>query len=187
MSRIFCTGALLVLLASCTESDKEGTTARLKSNLEVRNEMVAEIDSLEAVFRTDTFSLDNTTGGILLQRYQDFARMFVGDKEKTPEYMYKAAAMSRGAGLPLKAIKLYDQILKEYPEYDKCPEVAFLIGFTYDEDLKQPELAKEAYNNVVSLFPDDYWATQARYRLETIDMTDDELIEYFMKKNEASS
>jgi tetratricopeptide (TPR) repeat protein len=176
-----------LLLASCGSEGTNDNQGRILSNAELSAQMVAQIDSLEAVFHTDTFNMNTEVGPLLLQKYTDYSRMFVGDKAKTPEYMYKSAAMSRGVGLPMKAIKLYDQILKEYPDYERCPEVAFLIGFTYDEDLKKPDLAKEAYTEVVNRFPTDHWAQQARYRLETIDMSDEELIEYFMKKNGENS
>ncbi len=183
MKRVLGAVLFLLLISSCDQNPKAASEVTLKSNMEIRNEMVAEIDSLETIFYADTFKMNTETGPALMQLYTDFAKMFVGDKEKTPEYLYKAAAMSRGVGLPMKAIKFYDQILMDYPNYSRCPEVAFLIGFTYDEDLKKPDLAKEAYNELISRFPDDYWAQQARYRLETVDMTDEELIEYFMKKN----
>ncbi len=187
MIRFIAIAYLAPMFASCGGEASYDQQSQLLSNTEKSTMLIAEIDSLEAIFYTDTFNVHSEVGPMLLQKYTDYARMFVGDKVKTPEYMYKSAAMSRGVGLPMKAIKTYDQILKEYPDYERCPEVAFLIGFTYDEDLKQPDLAKEAYTEVVNRYPTDHWAQQARYRLETIDMSDEDLIEHFMKKNGENS
>jgi hypothetical protein len=64
--------------------------------------------------------------------------------------------------------------------------VAFLQAFTYDEDLDQPDLAKECYQKVIELFPGDQWAIQAEQRLQTIGMSDEELLE-FLKKKQAES
>jgi tetratricopeptide (TPR) repeat protein len=177
----------IATLAACSSNEEGRKYPALMSNMEKRNLMVAEIDSLEAIFQRDTFALNSEVGPLLLQRYTTFAEMFVGDKEKTPLYLYKGAAMSRGVGLPLKAQKMYDRILREYPEFDRCPEVAFLIAFVYDEDMKQPDLAKEAYQDVIRRFPGDHWALQAQARLETIDMSDEELIQYLMRKNGMNS
>lgn len=184
INRIIGSLLLATVLIGCGGEQKEEIEAVVKSNTEEHREMLVYIDSLEAIVYVDTFQVNDEATAALLQSYLKFSKKFVGDKEKSPEYLYKAAALSRAAGLPVKAIKLYDQVITDYPNYQRNPEIAFLIAFTYDDEIKEVEQAKEAYQAVIDKYPGDKWAEQAAERLKTIDMTDEELIDYFMKKNQ---
>lgn len=181
MKRGLIFGAFLMVLGACNESEK-GVQEKVKSNVERRLEMIAEVDSMESAMQKDNLNPGSPTASELLKTYVKFSELYPGDKEKSPEYLYKAAALSRAVKLPVKAIKLYDQILSRYPNWEKAPEVAFLIAFTYDEDINSPDLAEEAYRKVMEDFPGDHWAVQAEQRLATIHMSDEDLIEYFQNK-----
>lgn len=173
----------VLTLASCGNQDDAEVKDAIISTTEARRQMMAKIDSLESIVYVDSFNYQAKSTSELLKTYNEFTEKFVGDKEKTPEYLYKAAALCRATRLPVKAIKYYDKILSDYPNFERNPEVAFLMAFTYDEDLNQKDRAKEAYQEVIEKFPGDKWAEQASARLKTIDMTDEELIQSFMKKD----
>lgn len=172
-----------IFLFACQPPANDKVQKDLISNTEDARRLRALIDSLEKIVYNENFDLNENSSSHLMEAYKEYTTKFVGDKKLTPEYLYKSAAISRGVGLPIKAIKLYDQILTDYPKYERNPEVAFLLAFTYDEDLKQPERAKEAYQELLEKYPDDMWADQARARLESIDKSDDELIKSFIEKN----
>lgn len=178
--------ALIAIMAACSESAEPEVEQSLKSNTQRHREMIKTVDSLETLVYAEDADMKSPATGDLLQIYLRFAKMFPGDKERSPQYLYKAAALSRANNLPIKAVKLYSEILDKYPNYIKAPEVAFLLAFTYDEDLKQPDQAKEAYRDVIEDYPGDTWSKQAEERLKTIDMSDDELIEKFMEKNQGA-
>ncbi len=179
---------LVLIFSACAENKQvDAESCELMSNTEKHRIMTQSIDSLESIVYVDTFLTNKTAANQLLQQYSKFAETFPGDKVKSPEYLYKAGALSRGAGLPLKAIRCYDQFLKKYADNSKSPEVCFLIAFTYDADMNDINLAKEAYQEVITRYPDDHWAFQAEQRLETIDMTDEELVQFFMKKHQEES
>ena len=180
--------ALWVFTACNTKTDSEDETEiHAEHNLHTRTAWLAEIDSLEAIVYTDTFDVDNKATSELLRSYLSYAKVFVGDKEHTPKFLYKAAALSRAVGLPVKAIKLYERILTDYPTWEKAPETAFLLAYTYDDDLKEPQRAREAYEEVVEKYQGDHWALQAQERLKTVDMTDEELIREFNKRNNSNT
>lgn len=173
-----------ILLFACQTPASEEVQKDILSNTEDKRRLVALIDSMEQIVYDENFDLDEGSTANLMEAYNEYTTKFVVDKKRTPEYLYKSAAISRGAGLPVKAIKLYDKILVDYPDYERNPEVAFLVAFTYDEDLKQPERAKEAYEELLERYPDDMWAEQATARLENIDKSDEELVKSFMEQNE---
>jgi tetratricopeptide (TPR) repeat protein len=173
-------------LQSCGDQSGTDTGKEIKFELitdaEKHQRMLVSIDSMEQLLYADSLSYDLQLMEKLRESYDEFGRRFAGDKAKTPEYLYKSAAMSRGMGQPMAAIKTYDLILRKFKNFERAPEVQFLIAFTYDEDLKEKALAKDSYRDVMDKFPGDLWAIQAEQRLQTIDMTDGELIEFFMKK-----
>jgi tetratricopeptide (TPR) repeat protein len=188
MIRKLAVGAILSMaLLACgggQENGEDGDAWRTPgTQTELRRAMMAEIDSLETIVTADTFFTRKSASAELLAKYEKYASTFPGDQSKTPEYLYKAGALARGIGQPLQALRAYDLILRKYRDFERNPEVAFLIAFTYDADMNNPELARESYEEVVNRYPDDAWAVQARQRLETIGMTDEELIEFLMQQN----
>jgi len=188
MKYVIATVACVFVFSACTENEQvDARSCEVMSQTEKHLIMTKSIDSLETIVYKDTFGTNKEAANQLLQQYSKFAETFPGDKEKSPEFLYKAGALSRGAGLPLKAIRCYDQFLKKYPANDKSSEVSFLIAFTYDADMNEINLAKEAYQDVVMQYPGDHWALQATQRLKTIDMSDEELVQFFMKKDQESA
>lgn len=178
-----------LLLSSCgggepaAEDTKEKKDLGLITDVEKRRRLIVTIDSLEQIVFADTAMNPNKeTVRYLRARYDEFARRFPGDTEKSGEYLYKSAAVSRGLGSPMQAIKTYEHILRKHKGFMRAPEVAFLIAFTYDEDLNQKELAKQAYEKVIENYPGDHWSLEAQRRLETLDMSDEELLEFLIKK-----
>lgn len=176
----------VLLLFACQSPANEQVQKDVLSNTEDQRRLTALIDSMEKIVYDENFDLDEGSSAHLMEAYNEYTTKFVSDKKRTPEYLYKSAAISRAVGLPIKAIKLYDKILADYPGYERNPEVAFLLAFTYDEDLKQPEQAKEAYEELLEKYPDDMWAEQATARLKNIDKSDEELIQSFLEKNKTN-
>jgi tetratricopeptide (TPR) repeat protein len=174
---LLCAG----ILVACS-TDDGGSKQRALTNAEQKAALVQRIDSLENVMQEKDLLPGDMLMGDLLKDYMMYTEKYPGESDKTPEYLYKAAAISRAINLPVKAIKLYDKILSKYPNWEKAPEVAFLTAFTYDEDLKKPELAKESYEDVIEKYPGDLWAVQAEQRLATISMSDEELLEFLRQK-----
>lgn len=179
MAAVACT-----LITSCGDQTDGQKGSGLITDTEKHRRMQVEIDSLENIVYAENFEFEKGEVENLRNTYDEFARRFDGDKTLTPEYLYKSAALSRSLGEPTEAIKTYQHILTKFKGFERNPEVQFLIAFTYDEDIRQKTLAKEAYNEVIEKFPGDHWSIQAERRLETIDMSDEEMIRYFMEKQD---
>ncbi len=185
MNKLIVFLSLLVTLMACgdnSESGKRDNRIELISETDLHRDMKHRIDSMEQHIYADTFALDIKSVETLRDAYEEFVKRFPGDVAKSAEYLYKSAAISRGLGDPVQAIKTYTAILDKFGAYERAPEVQFLIAFTYDEDMAEKELAREAYRDVIIKFPGDHWALQAEKRLETIDMSDEELMQFLLKK-----
>lgn len=184
---------MALVLSSCGTGSDKGQNANggkkgktdlgLISDVEKHRQLIATIDSLEQiVYADDNLNPDPESVRYLRARYDEFARRFGGDTEKCGEYLYKSAAVSRGLGEPMQAIKTYEHLLRKHKGFMRAPEVAFLIAFTYDEDLNQKELARTAYEKVIEKYPGDHWSIEAERRLATLDMSDEELLEFLIRK-----
>jgi hypothetical protein len=85
-----------VFLFSCSPSTEEADRSeRVKTNAEGHREMIVRIDSLEKIVYDAGFTAQEDAKSQLMQDYIKFARLYPGDQEKSPEYLYKAAALSR--------------------------------------------------------------------------------------------
>lgn len=170
-----------LLLAACGDSVSE-------KELEVKHEkdaLAMQIDSLETILFGQESRIDREAAAQLLQSYIQFTDTYPAD-DRSADYLYKGAGIARGVGVHSRALKMYERILSDYPEYKKQAETQFLIAFTFDNDLNEKDLAREAYNKVIEKFPEHEFAAQSRERLKTLDLSDEELIELFTKKtNEA--
>jgi TolA-binding protein len=173
---------LAILLASCGGS---GASEEQQVKKE-KDELAFRIDSLENVLFGQSTNVDREVAAQLLQSYIKFIDTYPADS-RCPDFLYKGAGIARGVGVHMRALKMYQQILSDYPEFPKQAETQFLIAFTYDNDIKDIESAKIAYQDVMERYPDHEFAKQAEERLKTIDMSDEELIELFMQRNAEST
>jgi len=164
----------LAVLAACSGTKNDADTERAA--------LVVTIDSLEQAFFGNEMSVDKELAAQLLQSYIKFTDTYPMD-EHTPDYLYKGAGLARGVRLYSRSLQMYNRILADYPDFKKTVETYFLVAFTYDNDIKDVEAARAAYNVVIEKFPEHEFAEQARERLKTIDLTDEELIELFMQRN----
>lgn len=169
--------AIALLFAAC--SGTSGEEEKVKQEMD---ELASRIDSLENLLFGQESKVDKEVAAQLLQSYIKFTDTYPAD-DRSPDYLYKGAGIARGVGVHARALKMYQRILEDYPEFGKQAETSFLIAFTYDNDLKEIDRAKEAYNKVIEEYPDHEFAEQAKERLKTIDLSDEELIELFMKRN----
>jgi tetratricopeptide (TPR) repeat protein len=165
--------ALVIFTACSGESRTENNE---------KNQLVTSIDSLEQAFFGNEMSIDKDLAAKLLQSYIKFTDTYPMD-EHSADYLYKGAGIARGVRLYSRALEMYTRILSDYPDFPKTVETYFLVAFTYDNDIKDVEAARTAYNVVIEKFPQHEFAEQARERLKTIDMSDEELIELFMQRN----
>lgn len=170
--------AIALLMAACGGMSEQEMEVKQE-----KEELVHRIDSLENLLFGQEANVDREVAAQLLQSYIQFTDTYPTD-ERSPDFLYKGAGIARGVGVHTRALKMYQRILEDYPEFGKQAETHFLIAFTYDNDLKEVELARAAYQEVIDQFPEHEFAEQSAERLKTIDLSDEELIELFMQRNQ---
>lgn len=98
------------------------------------------------------------------------------DNPKTPEYLFDAAEMAKLLKTTNKALSIYDWLIEKYPNYSKTPSALFIKAFTLENELGNDELAKQAYQQFLDKYPDNDFADDARFSLENIGKSPDEVL-----------
>lgn len=118
--------------------------------------------------------------------YLAFAKRFPQDT-MAPEYVFRAASVSRTLGEPQRTLELYDRVIRDYPQWRRLPDAYYLRAFTIDSDLGKKGEARTAYEEVIARFPDHKFAADAKQMIVNLQYTDAELIERFKKMNPDSA
>ncbi len=88
------------------------------------------------------------------------------DAPKGPDVYFKEA---QSAATPTQRIDLYRALIKKYPDAHVSIQARFMIGFTYVEELGEPDLARQEFQEFLRLYPNSELAGSARWMLENMD------------------
>lgn len=182
MRTLLLPGLLALLITSCGGGASDAPATDAPAQLPAP-EMGARIRTMEdTLFAKNVF--DRRGAQALLDVYKAYAKAFPTDS-MAPEYLFRAAGMSKGLGQPQDAVQLYDRIIKEYPKWGRLADTYYLRAFTIDADLKEKGRAKTAYEEVINRFPDHRFAQDAKAMIQNLQYTDEELIERFRRMNDS--
>lgn len=121
-----------------------------------------------------------------LKAYSDFTDKFPDD-QRSEEFLYKAADLANGLGKTPVALELYHRFGEKYPNSSKAAYAMFLQGFIYENQLKNLDKAKELYTLFLSKYPTHELAKDAKFSLDNLGKSEEELIKMFEEKNKAEN
>lgn len=110
--------------------------------------------------------------------------LILPNHEKSGDYLHKAGETARSIRSFDKALAYYDWICTKYPNHPKAPQALFLQAFTYDNDKRNLEKAKELYTAFLEKYPNDDFADDTQFLLENLGKDDEEIIQSFGKKEQ---
>lgn len=87
---------------------------------------------------------------------------------QAPQALRKLAGLAQQQGKMQEAIAYYERVLAEYPASGHGDEAQFMIGFIYEEYIRDLEKARRAYRRVLENYPDSELAVSARHLLPNI-------------------
>jgi outer membrane protein assembly factor BamD (BamD/ComL family) len=118
--------------------------------------------------------------------YGVFLKRFPNDT-LTPHVLFRAASTGRQLGRGQESINQYDRIIKDYPQWYRVPDAAYMKAFTLDDQLGQKGEAEVAYKEVIANYPDHHFARDAQAMLDNLHLTDEELIKKFEEMNKQNA
>ena len=101
------------------------------------------------------------------------------------EYLFKGANIATAVGKHHQAIKMLEAYYDSFQTAPKRPDALYLIGFIYENGLKDIPNAKKMYNRTIEVYPESFWAEQAKSALALIDLQGDDLIKFLEEQNKA--
>jgi tetratricopeptide (TPR) repeat protein len=132
----------------------------------------------ELIFNENTGKIDFLQANNYIEG-SVFFTMLQPDNKLAPEYLFKASEASRAIQKYSRTIDLYEWLISDYMDYNKIGQVHFLYAFTLDNDLGRIEEAKIAYNNFIEKFPNSDFIDDAKFLIENLGKSEEEIIESF--------
>ena len=167
MKRLF--GVLLVCLVVACQSDQERhlnkindlqlqlVDADLKTNLEVAQELVAEMENY-------------------LSKYPDSITM--------PDYYMQLGDLyTHSLQLPVKGLFFFQKVNADFPNYEKAAVALFYQGFVLENYLGQQEQAKAVYESFLVAYPQHELSETVMLSIQQLGIPLEELVKQFEKKN----
>jgi tetratricopeptide (TPR) repeat protein len=84
---------------------------------------------------------------------------------RAPDAYYKIADYRYRQKDLKNALEVYQKATRKYPGYQETPWGLFQTGNIY-KNMRNYRKAAEVYKELLQRFPDDYWAKQARWKLD---------------------
>lgn len=173
---------LLTIFIPFTGCNQTNSTQSENSNSSVSVETLkSEIAELEAILlKAQDAKKDQISAEALVSKSQLFVEQFPKDTSAAL-ILFKAADVSRGLGEYGKAIQLWGNVWRDYPDFEKAPLALFLQGFIFDSNLEDKANAKKYYVQFLEKFPSHELAGQVKMLLSVIGKSSDELVKEFEK------
>jgi outer membrane protein assembly factor BamD (BamD/ComL family) len=146
-----------------------------------REKAIDNIKTTEKEVFSENGMIDRDRVDELIGIYIGFADEFPRDS-LAPEYIFKAADIAMNTKRSREAVRYYDRILNDYPDYRKTPEALFLKGYVYENNLGRLDKAKEIYEAFIEKYPDNEFADDAEVSLKFLGKSPEELIKIFQEE-----
>jgi outer membrane protein assembly factor BamD (BamD/ComL family) len=171
-STIILCSAIVLLMTSCSPS---------------REKSISQITALEnSLFSPDAVSFNKEKADSLLSLYDGFIKNNPKDS-LAPGYLFKAANIVMNSGNGPRAIVLFDQYLKDYPDKPKASLCLFFKAFIYENVMQDIDKARETYLLFLEKYPSDDFTNDAEMALMNLGKTPDMLVREFEAKKSADS
>jgi TolA-binding protein len=161
-------------------ADAQAALAEGKSAAEVATLLMANFKSVS----------DATTGSLDTVASKDYVKMANELSDKFPADtmaalpLYKSAEVVRAMSDSRRAAETYQRVYDRYPTFSKSGEALFMLGFTYDEDLKDLDKAKATYERFLQAYPTHSFADDTEILLKNLGKSDAEILRELEKRAE---
>jgi tetratricopeptide (TPR) repeat protein len=163
---------MLLLLMACENATKRAAEITVIED-QVKQEAIAG--------KVDTAHIAR-----LIDLYQKYVASYPQDS-LCPSYLMRSGEFFRNAMLPQQALSCYERVSRDYPQYRKRNMALFLTGFIYENELHDMNKAKSCYEQYLTQYPNTAMAKDAKFSLDNLGKTPEQLLEEMAHKQEAAS
>lgn len=150
------------------------------------NNLQTAIEGMEADMKKSEV-LDTALARSMTAAYMDYVDKNPYDS-LAPYYMMKAADVYKEMpGKSLKAINVYNDLSRFYPNHPLAPRAGFMVAFVFDEKLNDSIRAVKSYEHFLDKYPDHRLAEDARNLLamRTDSISQEELVKQWLEKEDS--
>ena len=174
------------LLTGCGSKGEKNNKEEVEEavNLDKLNEenLLAEIQKREKALNADEKGMENGRARALMDAYVAYAYRF-NNYENAAEYLFKAGELAMGMNMTAESIKYLDKVYNEHKRYEKRSYALFLKAFVLENQANNLEEAERVYNQFIQEFPTHEMADDAKYSIENMGKSPEELIREFERKD----
>jgi len=174
MKKTFAIGIVILLfLGSCQQ----------KTAVSEKDTLLEQIkESEQKSFNDSTLSYNKKATLSTINLYQKFIERYPEDSLAS-NFLFQCAQLSKSIDLYGEAIHNFKLFVEKYPNNKNTPKAMFLIGMIYENDIKNKEEAKKAYQDFIKKYPDDELSDDAQTLLQYLNLSDEELLNMLIEKN----
>lgn len=145
---------------------------------------VATEESIQSIISElkESNTIDKEKVSELISSIDNFAKNNPEDKN-TPIHLELKAKYLGALGKNNEAIKVYETLYKNFKQSENSSDALFMMAFLYENNMGDKEKAKEYYQQYLTEFPTKEFAKDAKFSLDNIDKTPEELMEMFNQQN----
>ncbi len=158
-------------------------TKRIKDSISVE---YSNLNGLIKGLATKIFENPDVNGinKVNSEKYVDVCESYAlvySNDTLSADYLFKAAEITRALKSYGKTISLYDWITTYYPNHKHAPMALFLKGFLLENDLKNPDKAKEIYQSFIDRYPNNAMVNDVKFLISNIGKSDKQIIDEIEK------
>lgn len=173
--------ALVCVISACNTAGSSAEGGKASEKV-VEKEIGEQIKDVEAQLQAESKKAFNPElAKKAVAAYSKFAEMKPKDPN-TPEYLFKGAEIYRSLRNYDKAVAAYNKIYDEYKDFDKLPQTLFLLGFTYENEIKNLDKAKELYEKFLAEYPEHELADDVQFSVKNLGVPAEDIIKNFERK-----
>ncbi len=105
------------------------------------------------------------------------------DAADAPERLYKAGKYYAASRNFANAVDTWKKVMDQYPKSGYAKNALFEAAYSYENILKNPEEARKMYEMFLKKYPNDNLAPSAKFSLDNLGKSADELLNIIQEKN----
>lgn len=152
-----------------------------KNDIPGRDELADNIAAYEQSLSSYAVASNMDRADSMIALYQLFFNNYPDDS-LAPIYMLRTAEIQINTGSFEEGIATLDSVMMLYPGFEDIAVCQFLKGTAYEQN-QQYDLAREAYTEFITNYPDHVLAADTRKMLPFIGLTPEEQLEAIMGKS----
>ncbi len=141
-----------------------------------KNKILEKINELESEVNASFPNPNPLKIKELHNLYIEYANKYEKDT-LSPHFIYKAAETAVNTQQYEEAINNLDLLINKYPNHKLVPYAIFFKGFIFENFLNNKENAEKQYRIIISKYKDHPLVKQAIFSIESLNMTDQEIVE----------